>query len=544
MPLKTAKRLFAEQLIKKNSKKADRELARLLYNSQFKKEFTDYEHARSTIRQIKGHMGERQKNNLSDKSLITPASHSKTYIATKEPKQYKDATKRKLNKSKYYLITWAQNNTPIHKEFWANLQAYSKFLGAEIHVILGRYKNTNSLQGINDEEFWDKEVLPYADAHRHHLHKHLELLSDIKTQPTAATPLIGLEGISGLNSCVIGHPKVQFKVIPALEGYEPKMMFSTGALTKRNYTDSSAGKKGEFHHTFGAVIVEIKDKEIFFIRQITALKNGNFSDLCHEVKDGNVSKVNKIDIAVLGDTHVNDHCDKVTSRQKEWLKVFKPKYTVLHDIFNGNSINHHEEKDPIKQYEREQNNSNNLQKEINEMLDWLKCMLPFNPVIVSSNHNDFIDKHIKNNDWKRSIKNAKTYIECANILLSGKAKKGLIAYFIDERFGNKVKTLGRDESFKHNDWELAQHFDLGSNGSRGGISQFRKLSTKMIGGHSHSPSRTDGVLFVGTSTKLRVGYNISASSWMNCDVIVHPNGKAQHLIYLGKEKEFTTFKIQ
>ena len=535
--IKTPQRLYAEKLVKERQDLNPTEIAKLVYK-KFPKETKSVEGARTTVRIAIGRHGVAHRKDTILKELFRP-----TTFKIKEPKQYKDATKRKLNKSKYYLITWAQNNTPIHKEFWDNLQAYSKFLGAEIHVIFGRYRNPVTLNGADSEEFWMKELLPYADAHRHKLHKHLELLSDIRTQPTATNVLGGLEGISGIDSCIVGHPKVQFKVIPALEGYEPKMMFSTGAVTQCNYTDSLAGKKGLFHHTFGAVIVEIKDNEIFFIRQITALKNGNFTDLCHDVKNGNVTKINKIDVAVLGDIHVNDHCEKVNARQKEWLKSLKPKYTVLHDIFNGGSINHHEEKDPIKQFEREQNDSNNLKKEINEMLDWLKGMLPFNPVIVSSNHNDFIDKHIKNNDWKRNIKNAKTYIECANILLSGKAKKGLIAYFIDERFGKKVKTLGREESFRVNDWELAQHFDLGNNGSRGGISQFRKLSTKLIGGHGHSPSRFDGVLYVGTSTKLRVGYNIGASSWMNSDVIVHKDGKAQHIIYLGKDKNFTTFKL-
>ena len=45
-------------------------------------------------------------------------------------------------------------------------------------------------------------------------------------------------------------------------------MLTTGACTVKNYTDSKSGKKGEFHHTLGFVIVEIKDDETFFIRQV------------------------------------------------------------------------------------------------------------------------------------------------------------------------------------------------------------------------------------------------------------------------------------
>ena len=53
----------------------------------------------------------------------------------------------------------------------------------------------------------------------------------------------------------------------------------------------------------------------------------------------------------------------------------------------------------------------------------------------------------------------------------------------------------------------------------------------MITAHTHSPSRYDGVVTVGMNTPLRVGYNIGPSSWMQADVIIHKNGKAQHLIY-------------
>ena len=84
-------------------------------------------------------------------------------------------------------------------------------------------------------------------------------MSDVKIQPTATNPMSGLAGMSGVNSCVFGSPKVQLEMIPVLEGNKPKMMLTTGAVTLMNYTDSKSGKKGEFHHVFGFAIVEIKE---------------------------------------------------------------------------------------------------------------------------------------------------------------------------------------------------------------------------------------------------------------------------------------------
>jgi hypothetical protein len=122
--------------------------------------------------------------------------------------------------------------------------------------------------------------------------------------------------------------------------------------------------------------------------------------------------------------------------------------------------------------------------------------------------------------------------------------KGVIPEIINNRFP-KFITLNRNASYKVKNWELGQHGDVGSNGSRGSLNQFRTLNTKIIVGHYHSPGRKDGALAVGTSTKLRVGYNIGPSSWLQSHVIIHEDGKAQHINFIKDEKGntgFTTFE--
>lgn len=540
---KSDQRIFIEKLCSEYSDKAgDRTIARMLIKSKFGKDIKSLEQARSLVRYIRGHNGEGVRK-YANKSLMTDPVYHRLYLETKDSKQYKLASKKKLVKSKYYIVTWAQNNTDVHEELWKNIMAYAYFLKASVHVILGRYKNPTRLNDGNNDEHWAEEILPYADARRHPIHKNLTLLSDIKIQPTATTPLTGMESISGLNSAIFGHPKMQLDTIPALEGYEPKLVMTTGAVTEKNYSDSKAGKKGSFHHTFGFVIVEIKDENVFIPRQVTALSNGSFSDLIYNVKNGKVNKIKSISYANLGDKHIGDHCQIVEKQQRKWLDYFKPKATMIHDIFNGTSVNHHEDQDPIKKYHLEQTGQNLIKAEIDQMFSWIDSMKKYNLVIVSSNHNDWLDKYVKRKDWKYDIKNAMEYMEYSRILLSGKAPKGLIAYLIDNKFKGAVKTLSRNDSFRINDVELAQHGDIGTNGSKGGIMQFKKLSTKMDVGDSHVPRRLDGVMYVGTSTKLRIGYNIGASSWRNADIICHTDGKRQHIIYMGESKEFTTFKL-
>lgn len=450
------------------------------------------------------------------------------------------ARKRKLNRqAKRFLITWAQNDTPVHENFITNLEKYADQIGADIHVIAGRYKNPTSVFSDKNYDTWSDRIIDYLDAGRHKVHKYMTIMSDIKIQPTSENPLTGLESVTGVNSCIFGSPKVQFETIPVLEGNLPKMILTTGACTVKNYTDSKAGKKGEFHHTLGFAIVEIKTESIFFARQITATDDGNFCDLNYKVENGKISKQKTLAACILGDIHFGQHDQRVIDKTLSFFKLLRPDNVILHDIFDGLSVNHHESKDPFKQYQREITGTNSLKNEVSSMLNGLKPFEQYNVTIVRSNHDDFLDRWLKETDWRKcgTLKNSMEYMQYSAMLLSGVAPKGIVPYLVQQKYP-KFKTLGRNDSFVVNGWELAQHGDVGCNGSRGSLEQFRKLSTKIVVGHSHSPERKDGALAVGTSTHLRVNYNDGPSSWLQSHVIIHHNGKAQHLNFI--KGEFTT----
>jgi hypothetical protein len=485
-----------------------------------------------------------------------------------EPKspQFEKAKKKKISKSKKrFIITWAQNNTPVHEVFLRNIEAYAEEIGAEIIVIAGRYKNPTSVFSDKNVDTWHSRTKPYLYAGTQSIHKHLIVVGDVKISPTAVIPMTAMEGFSGQESCVFGHPKVQLQMVPVLEDCPPKMMMTTGACTVANYTDSKAGKKGEFHHTLGFVIAEIKDDEVFFTRQVTAADNGNFNDLYYNVKfkGGNkelnlvpgltflsdevegkskIKKNKEIDAAIMGDIHFGEHDQRVIdATTKVLFKKLKPKQVVLHDVFDGYSISHHDEKDPFAQFHKEVDGRNDLNKEIELMLDGLKDFSKYKTIIVRSNHDDFLDRWLKRLDWRKAstMKNSIAYMKFSTLLLERKAPKGIIPHVINERYPSMI-TLGRSDSYRVGSWEVGQHGDIGASGSRGSINQFRRLNTKMIIGHSHSPNRKDGVIQVGTTTHLRVGYNVGPSSWLQSHSIIHTDGKAQQIHFINGE--FTTFE--
>lgn len=460
--------------------------------------------------------------------------------------EFKKAASRKFDKrKKTFLITWAQSGTSLHDAFFTNIEAYKDKLNANLHVIAGRYKNPTSLRASHEQQakegkwVWAERTQPYLDAGRHNIHPLLQILSDLKIQPTAATPLSSLEGISGAESCIVGHPRVHLKSLPVLDEYPSKLLLTTGACTVENYTDTKAGKKGEFHHQLGFVIVEL-DGKYFHIRQVTADKNGNFYDLCYRVKNGKV-KINKkgVEAIVLGDIHDMDTDPEAMAASEQLMDALKPKHTMVHDLYDGKRINPHARKKDPYAVLRQEATRITLQDEIDSMLDWCERYKHHNLVIVRGNHDIFFDRFLAE-DW-RKLPDKLTYLTYASILANGKAPKGVIPYIIDKKFNGEVRTLGIDDSYNVLGWELGVHGHRGAHGSMGSPTQFKKLNVKTVTGHTHVPTRIDGHLSAGTLTYLKLDYNEGMSAWMQSNVVIYPDGKAQHLHFMNGK--FTNFKL-
>jgi len=455
-------------------------------------------------------------------------SGAKVTKANEPSEQFIKAQNKSYDNTKEsFIITWAQNNTQVHKNLFKNILSYKDKKSAELLVIAGKY-------GSGDES-WDKLVRPYLDANRQNIHEFLQVLSDVSINPTASTPLSGMNSITGLESCIIGHPRQHLKSLPVLEGYKHKLLLSTGACTIPNYKRGKAGKKGEFHHMLGFVIVEI-DGDNFHVRQVDADDNGNFYDLDIRAKDGEITENTEgIECAVLGDVHVRHNC-KTTGAAFEIIDQLKPKSVVVHDVAEMESILHWDREDPFRLMAKEEGLVGDLRDELNGVMEWIEKYKSYNLVIVRSNHDDMLDRWLKSNDWRKNT-NRKIFLELANILANSPNAqlKGILPHLIDEKFGGEVKTLSLDDSYRVLNWELGMHGHLGANGSRGGHTQYKNLNTKNIVGHGHHPHREDGHIMTATLSHLRVGFNRGASNWMNGITVIYPDGKAQ-LIHIIKGK--------
>jgi len=455
-----------------------------------------------------------------------------------ETDAFKEAKKRVLDKSKQrFIVSWAQSETDVHEQFLANMEAYAKHIDADISIIAGRYKNpttVNTNKRTKDKESdlantWHERVLPYLDAARHKIHPNLCILSDVKVQPTASTPLSGLNGLTGLESCIVGHPRVHLKSLPILDGYPHKLLVTTGSVTVDNYTDTKSGKKGEFHHTLGFVIAELDD-DVFHLRQVTADDDGSFYDLMYHVSDGLVDDHTDMGALaiVFGDLHLGETNDDVLKVSFDMSESLNCQKIILHDVFNGHSISHHERNMPFILMNREKDGSDDLLAELHDMVEFFDKYSEYYFVMVRSNHDEFLDRWLNDVDW-RKMNNKYAYLKLANSLSDDNLGKGIIPLFLDEQHVENVYCLGIDESYRIADIECGMHGHKGANGSRGGVMQFKNMNTKNITGHTHTPCREDGHSSVGTLTHLRVGYNVGPSSWVHSNIVIYPNGKHQHV---------------
>jgi hypothetical protein len=440
---------------------------------------------------------------------------------------------------KRYIITSAQNATPVHAGFLRALKVAAKHLRAELVVVPLRYRNPTSLWSARQEtdEWWAPEVVPFLFNQRKRLGPHLMLAADVKTQPTASAPLTGFESLTGAESCILGHTRMQLRAVPVPSGRYPKLLTTTGACTRANYTDTKAGKVGAFHHFLGAVLVEL-DGRRFHLRQLNAdTRDGSFVDLDRLFTAEGVRRAPPALGLVLGDSHarfVSPEVDAATFGRGGMVDVLDPQTVVFHDTFDGYSANPHHAGNPFIAAAKMRGRLGDVRAEVEHAVQFVASRTRGRrAVLVDSNHGDFLARWILRCDWKTDPLNAPFYLETAAAMLSsarmtsaGAEYADPWAYWVDRFRGDAdIRCLGPDESFTLAGVECGMHGHRGPNGARGSLRNLSKLGVKVISGHSHTPGIADGHYQCGTSTPLRLEYTHGPGSWLNTHCVVYASGK-------------------
>ncbi len=464
--------------------------------------------------------------------------------AKRKPEKRK-AFRRKINVQRTLVFTAAQNATPVHEGFHAALRSFVDDMDAELAVIPLRYKNpTSTFTGSQrNEETWAPELKDVMYEQRKKLNKRLVVIGDVKIQPTAADPLTGLEGLTHGESGIFGHTKLRMKCIATPQNQMPKVLTTTGAITVPNYTDSKAGKKGEFHHVLGAVVVEIESATKFHLHHINARKDGAFIfQRTAYYPDGSIEDAGPAKAIIFGDAHYRFADPKVveaTFGSGGLVDTLNPEVLIWHDLLDCYFGNPHHRGNPFIEIAKRRAQYHLARNEVEETIAWV-CKLSAGQhknYIVASNHDDMFARWIIREDWKEHPDNAEFYLETALQMVRSARMIDTGAEYLDP-FGywverltkpeDNIIALRKNQSLMIGDIECSFHGDKGPNGARGTIKNLSTIGVKVISGHGHAPAIQDGHTRVGTMTRLSAEYVDGPSAWLNTHASIDAFGK-RHL---------------
>jgi hypothetical protein len=452
---------------------------------------------------------------------------------------------------KRYILTSAQNNTRVWQPFWRNLMAAVDYFDAELLVGSFTY-NTNAYsklsvkRGSKDSQktltelSYAKEVDPYLDASDRdiELAPGLVWCGRLNILPTAVHPLTGFETYTGTSSSIIPHAKIAERSVPQARDQGAKFLYTTGTVTQQNYIQKTAGQKAEFHHAYGALLVEVESDGTWYARQLNSDKTGRFYDVDACFDKGEVTEGHRVEAVSWGDIH-RDLIDE-NVRHMAWgdhaesmVNELEPTFQFFHDILDFRGRNHHERDDPHLRFKRFIQNRENVREECQRVVEFLdESQRGFcQSVVVDSNHDAALGRWLREADYRKDPVNAVFFLKLQAAVYESIEQSNGNFHLMEYAMrllgtGDDIRFLRTDESFViGKNIECGMHGHLGPNGSRGTPANLSKLGLKANVGHTHSAGIYDGLYVAGLCGKLDQGYNKGPSSWSTTQIVTYQNGK-------------------
>ena len=468
-----------------------------------------------------------------------------------------------------YIITSAQNNTPVCAKVWNNLLALSSHYDARI--IVGRYvynleafgqrgqeKEANDLskKSPRSERWWAPEILPYVLDERMNLAPTLEWCGNMNIMPTAVRPLGDLHNYTGTRSAIFPHPTLALESIPTGKHEPTKFNYSTGAVTLPNYIQRKAGQKAEFHHALSALLVEVDLGGDWWVRQLNADHDGTICDLTLQVRHGRVTRGHTVEAINWGDIHVaemedwmKDACWGQQGQQgsNSVIDVLRPRFQFMHDTLDFRSRNHHDLRNPHLMFQKFVRRSESVEEELQQCRDFLHfagrqyCQT----VLVDSNHDNALTRWTREASHKNDPINAIFYLRAELAIHEAIRDQDEDFHVLewalrDVGLKGDYRFLRTDESFvicdvDGNGIECGNHGHLGPNGARGSDAAYVKMGRRMNIGHGHYALIWQGLYRAGVQASTDMQYAAGPSNWSQSMIITYPTGKRAIVTFRGRK---------
>jgi hypothetical protein len=434
-----------------------------------------------------------------------------------------------------WVITSAQNNTRLHPG-WAALKNYCRETGAELLVIPTHHKNISLYTaGQEYKKTWPEEIQTHMIDGHLNLGGGVEVAGELKVSATAARPLTGMQPMGGHRWQIIGHPKVLMEPVATPADIKPKRLYTTGTVTVRNYSKTKAGALADFHHTQGALVVEVVNRNFAFVRQLAISGDSLFDVAGGQLRQYGpdwVEDHDRVLAVTTGDEHVKFHDASVrkgTYGPAGLVSQLKPAHLFRHDVLDGYAGSHHHEKDPVTQFRKFHSGDDDYRAELDDVVKFIDATTPPGCVnyIVDSNHHDHLLKWLNRVDANKDHRNALLIAELQAAVrkaaLEGRDVSALQLY-CEDKLTAPTHWLDRSKPFLIHGVDYSQHGDVGANGARGSASALSKTTYKSVIGHSHTARIVDGCYQVGYSAG-RLEYQRGMSTHTHTHCVQYPNGR-------------------
>ncbi len=440
---------------------------------------------------------------------------------------------------KRFVFTAAQNNTYIHEDFFTSLLNFCSHRGAKLYVSQFSYNKSGFQNNIkeSDDLWYDPRIADYVLNTGVKVADGLVFNGELDVLPTAVDPLSGFENYNQSSSGIIPHTKVQMKSLPRMKTEFPRFLYTTGAVTLRNYIQRKAGQKAEFHHVFGAIYVEIDDAGDWFVRQLIASEDGTFYDMTEKFTPKGVEEGHSVSTITWGDIHQEKLDPEVY--EGSWgdnsiLTTLNPDVQFVHDLTDFTARNHHNIRDPFFLAQMHHRHTGNVSADLVRSAQFLGHISRFGTktVVVESNHDQALERWLREADIKTDPENAE-YYHYASALIHQQIRLGNKRFSVYEHTlrksgfipDDRVLFLREDDSYVVEGVEHGMHGHRGPNGARGNPKGFRYVGRRVNIGHMHSAGIFDGVYVAGVSGRMDMDYNKGPSSWSHSHIVTYRSGK-------------------
>lgn len=442
------------------------------------------------------------------------------------------------------FVTCAVSNSPAELKALRALERAREECGGHIWITPIRYKNpTGQFERERQVlgEWWAPEVQPYLVENEIRPHPMLSIMAT-RVNATSSNPLPSrINSRTCERSAIFGHPQLAMRTVATPQSKYPKILYTTGAITKPLYSSTLSGEMAEFHHRIGCIKIEIRGDK-FWLREL--LWDGDrFIDLGRQYTEHGVEDAPRPLALGIADVHVDETDEDIEAHEVVFHKLIpelRPERLVIHDWWDMQSVSPHDRDSALRQALLARFSA---LEDVSQVPRWLDRWLPerdgIEIVVPFSNHNFFLDRWVDSGRFRaidHEFFHWLSWRMARKERLTGR-RPIAVELAIREYLGIDfpARFLSPDESYMVGDVEWGMHGHLGPDGARGSPTNMAKIGVKHTCFHIHGPVIWQGGWWGGVFQRhgKRFHYKHGPDRWFESHVLQHENHKRQMVHCIG-----------